>query len=155
MAKVKFTVPTDRQEVLAECLLNAPLPKVYAAFTDAKTILHWWGPAALTTQVELQELKVGGRWRFVQRDAQGNEYAFHGVYHAIQPEERIDQTFEWEGQPGHEILQIVTFKALGEQTVLEEHSLFQSIADRNRMMQNDMEAGFSEGIQRLEALSGK
>jgi hypothetical protein len=29
------------------------------------------------------EVKPGGIWRYVQKDAEGNEYAFHGIYHGI------------------------------------------------------------------------
>ncbi len=37
--------------------------------------------------------------RFLNRDTQGNEFAFHGVYHEVLAPERIIDTFEFEGLP--------------------------------------------------------
>jgi len=155
MATVKFDASSQKQEIRIDCLLNAPLPKVYAAFVDAKSIPLWWGPSNLTTQIELQELTVGGRWRFVQHDSEGNEFAFHGVYHEVVPEQRIVQTFEWESMPGHVLFEIITFTTENGQTHLSEHPIYQSVEDRDGMVQAGMEAGLADGIQRLEALARK
>jgi hypothetical protein len=38
--------------------------------------------------------------------AGGNEYAFHGLYHEISSQ-RLVQTFEFEGMPGHVLLEIM------------------------------------------------
>lgn len=47
-----------------------------------------------------------GRWRFTQRDADGREFAFHGVNHEVHAPERIIGTLAFEGlpEPGHERL---------------------------------------------------
>ena len=42
-----------------------------------------------------------GSWRFVMRDSDGSETAFRGTYREVTAPERIVQTFEWEGMPGH------------------------------------------------------
>lgn len=153
MAKVEFSVPPDRQEIRISALLDAPLKSVYRAFTDPRSIPSWWGPAGLDTEVQLLELRAGGRWRFVQRDPDGNSYAFHGVYHEIVPEKRLVDTFEYEGMPGHVLLEIITFAEEGSQTRLSEHIIYQSMEDRDGMLQTGMESGHSEGLQRLESLA--
>jgi uncharacterized protein YndB with AHSA1/START domain len=56
---------------------------VFKAYTNPNHIPEWWGPENLTTVVESMELKVGGVWRFIQKDSAGKEYAFSGVYHEI------------------------------------------------------------------------
>ena len=55
--------------------------------------------------------RPGGFWRILNRDSEGNEFAFHGVYHEVSPK-RIVYTFEWEGLPGHVLMGIVTFEDL-------------------------------------------
>ena len=52
---------------------------------------------------------MGGRWRFLNIDSDDNEYGFHGVFHEITPGERIVQTFEFEGAPGHVSLETLRF----------------------------------------------
>ena len=50
---------------------------------------QWWGPKYLTTTIiDKMEARYGGVWRFVQRDTDGNEFAFHGFCHEIPAPDR-------------------------------------------------------------------
>lgn len=98
------------------------------------------------------EVKPGGTWRFVQRDAAGNVFAFHGVYHDVTAPERCVQTFEFEGVPGHAALETSTFEEFDGKTKLTQQSVFQSVADRDGMVQSRMEEGASESMDRLAEL---
>jgi len=98
------------------------------------------------------DLRPGGRWRYVQRDPQGNEHAFHGVYHDIAAPERLVFTFEYEGVPGHVVLETLTLEELDGKTRLTDQSVFQSVADRDGMVQSGMESGATEMMDRLEEL---
>lgn len=131
---------------------------VSKAFTDSNAIPKWWGPRFLTTAIDTMEVKPGGRWRFVQRGANGNVYAFHGVYHEITPPEKIISTFEFEGLPekGHVSLETVRFEVLpGNRTKLTSQSVFQSVADRDGMLQSGMEEGVNDTYDRLDELLAK
>ena len=92
---VTLTTPTNR-EIHVERVFDAPRDRVFAAFTDPKLIPEWWGP---TTTVDQMDVRPGGSWRFVFRDADGSESAFRGTYKEVTPPERLVQTFEWEGMP--------------------------------------------------------
>jgi uncharacterized protein YndB with AHSA1/START domain len=155
MAKVEFNAPAGKPEVFVTCLIHGPRERVFHAFTDPHLLPDWWGPSRLTTTVELQELRFGGRWRYVQRDAEGNAFVFHGVYHEVVPNERLVDTFEYEGTPGHVQLEFITFSDEGDQTRIDEHVLYESAADRDEMVAEGMESGLTEGIQRLELLVQK
>jgi uncharacterized protein YndB with AHSA1/START domain len=103
-------------------------------------------------------VRPGGQWRFVQRDPQGNEYAFHGVYHEILAPERIIDTFEFEGLPetGHVTLETMRLLELpGGRTRLTAHSVFQSVIDRDAMLQSGAESGVNETYDRLSELLEK
>jgi uncharacterized protein YndB with AHSA1/START domain len=101
------------------------------------------------------DAKMGGIWRFVQHDADGNEYAFHGVYHEVAAPERLVQTFEFEGMPGHVLLETMTLEELEGRTKLTVRSVFQSVEDRDGMLQTDMEEGAAETWDRLAELLTK
>jgi uncharacterized protein YndB with AHSA1/START domain len=101
------------------------------------------------------DAKAGGQWRFLNRDPQGTEYAFHGVYHEVRAPERIIDTFEFEGLPeaGHVCLEKLTLEALpGGRTRLTTQSVFQSVADRDGMLQSGMEEGLNDSYERLAEL---
>ncbi|MBO0684473.1 MAG: SRPBCC domain-containing protein, partial [Candidatus Dormibacteraeota bacterium] len=109
----------------------------------------------LTTTVERMDVRPGGGWRFVQRDAEGHEFAFHGLYHEVSPPERIVDTFEFEGMPGHVALETTTLEDLGGRTRLTTITVFQTIEDRNGMVASGMEQGATESMDRLEELLGR
>jgi uncharacterized protein YndB with AHSA1/START domain len=80
------------------------------------------------------------------------------VYHEVLAPERIIDTFEFEGLPetGHVSLETLTLEELpGGRTRLTSHSVFQSVADRDGMLQSEMEAGVRESYDRLAALLKK
>ena len=98
------------------------------------------------------EVRIGGIWRYIQRDEDGNEYAFRGVYHDIAAPERLVYTFEFEGMPGHVVLETVTLTEQNGKTIMTDTSLFQSVDARDGMIESGMEQGSSESWERLEAL---
>jgi uncharacterized protein YndB with AHSA1/START domain len=152
MNKINLVAEPGKQEIVITRVFDAPPALVFKTFTDPTLIPQWWGPGYLTTTVERMEVRPGGIWRFVQRDAEGNQYAFHGVYHEVRPPERLVYTFEFEGQPGHVILETVAFVSQDGKTRLVDQSVFQSVADRDGMLQEGMESGASESMERLARL---
>jgi len=144
-----------KQEILITREFDAPRELVFKACTDPRLIPQWWGPGYLSTEVDKMDVRPGGEWRFINRDAEGNEYAFHGVYHEILAPERIIDTFEFEGLPekGHVALETFRLEELpGGRTKLIAQSVFQSVADRDGMLQGGMEAGVNDTYDRLAEL---
>ncbi len=130
-------------------IFDAPRDVVFRAMTDPDLIPNWWGPRRYTTEVDRMEVKPGGLWRFLNRDADGNEYAFRGVYHDIVAPQRIVQTFEFEGVPGHVSLETATFEEVDGKTSYVGVAVFQSVEDRDAMVQSGMEEGARETMERL------
>lgn len=108
--------------------------------------------------LEKFEPKNGGSWRYIHRDKAGNTYAFHGVNHEVTTPERIIGTFEFEGlpEPGHVTLETARFETLpGDRTRLTIQSVFQSVEDRDGMLQSGMEGGMNESYDCLDELLAK
>ena len=143
------TTPTDR-EIHIEREFAAPRDKVFAAFLDPDLIPEWYGPRDTTTIVDVMDVRPGGSWRFVMRGADGSETAFRGSYREITPPERIVQTFEWEGMPGHISVETAVFEDLGERTRLVATSRFETREDRDGMLASGMEGGMNETYDRLD-----
>ncbi len=106
--------------------------------------------------VEQMDAFAGGSYKFVhERD--GHKYAFHGVYHEVRAPERIIGTFEFDGLPekGHVIMGTTKFEDLGDgRSRIVHQSVFQSVQDRDGMIQSGMERGVSEGYEKLDSLLG-
>jgi uncharacterized protein YndB with AHSA1/START domain len=157
MAKNTTTITAEpgKQEMTITREFDAPRELVFKVITDPQLLPQWWGPRYLTTEVEQMDVRPGGQYRYIQRDAEGNAYAFHGVYHEILAPERIIDTFEFEGLPetGHVALETMRLEALpGGRTRFTAHSVFQSLSDRDAMIQSGMESGVIDTYNRLEEL---
>jgi uncharacterized protein YndB with AHSA1/START domain len=145
------STPTDR-EIHVERIFDAPRDQVFAAYTDPQLIPEWWGPHGTTTIVDQMDVRAGGSWRFVSGDCDGNETAFRGTYREVSPPERIVQTFEWEGMPGHVCVETATFEDLGDRTKVTTTSLFHTTEERDGMLGSGMEKGMNETYARLDEL---
>jgi uncharacterized protein YndB with AHSA1/START domain len=146
-----LSTPGER-EIVTERVFDAPREQVWAAFTDPALIARWWGRTSTKTVIDRQELQPGGAWRFVENNTDGSQAAFRGVYREVVAPERIVYTFEWEGMPGHVIVDTATFAELGERTRLTIHSLFHTTEERDGMISAGMEIGLNEGYAALDAL---
>jgi uncharacterized protein YndB with AHSA1/START domain len=144
-----ITTPTDR-EIHIERVFDAPRNRVFAVYTDPALIPEWWGPRGTTAIVDQMDVRPGGSWRFVMRDDDGSETAFRGTYREISPPDRIVQTFEWEGMPGHVSVETATFEELGDRTKVTTTSLFHTPEERDGMLQSGMERGLNETYWRLD-----
>ena len=153
MTKANLIAEPGKHEIIMARVFDAPRELVFKVMTDPTHIPQWWGLRNNTTIVDKMDVQAGGLWRYVQRDQQGNEFAFHGVYHSITAPERIIDTFEFEGMPGHVILETMTMEPEGDgKTKVTVSSVFQSVADRDGMLSSGMEAGANESYDRLDQL---
>ena len=146
-----------KQELFVIREFDAPRELVFKAHTDPNLFAQWIGPRGLITTIDVFEPVSGGKYRFIQKDNDGNEYGFHGVFHEVSPE-RVIQTFEFEGLPesGHATLETMTLEALPNgRTRLTAQSVFQSVSDRDGMVQSGMETGAREGYDRLDEILAK
>ena len=143
------TTPSDREiHIVRE--FAAPRDRVFAVYTDPELIPEWWGPRGTTTTVNQMDVRTGGSWRFVIRNSDGSETGFRGTYREVTPPERIVQTFEWEGMPGHVSVNTAVFEDLGDRTRVISTSLFHTTEERDGMLGSGMERGLNETYARLD-----
>ncbi len=148
--KAETTLVGDR-EIHVERIFDAPRERVFAVYMDPELIPQWWGPRETTTIVDEMEPKTGGRWRFAMRTADGEESGFRGVFREVTPPERIVQTFEWEGMPGHVSVDTAVFEDLGDgRTKVVTDSVFHIGEERDGMVESGMERGMNETFDRLD-----
>lgn len=98
------------------------------------------------------DVRPGGSWRYVIRNSNGEESGFRGTYREIEPPGRIVHRFEWEGMPGHVLLDTATFEDLGGRTQVTIASLFHTQEERDGMLASVMETGLNESHERLDEL---
>ena len=132
---------------------EAPAAAVFRAHADPELFGVWIGPRSLATRITNWDFRTGGGYRYEQKDADGNVYAFRGVFHTIRENELLIQTFEYEGMPDEVSIDIMRFENLPEgRSRLVDHSVFPSIEVLEGMMAEGMEYGMNEGYEKLDEL---
>lgn len=130
---------------------DATPAQLLRAHTDPELFARWIGPNGSKTTILDWDARTGGRWRFVG-ESDGQEYGFHGCFHEV-AEDRIVQTFTYDGQPEGVALETLRFEDLGDgRTRLHGQSLVESFESRDQWLASGMETGVEDGYAKLDAI---
>jgi len=144
------TTTADR-EVRIERIFNAPVERVWRAFTEPELLAQWWGRGNKLV-IERMEVERGGHWRFVEHSPDSVD-GFEGRYREVTPPERLVQTFEWDGMPGYVAVDTNVFEDLGDgRTKVVTTSLFHTTEERDGMLESGMEVGLNQAYAALDKL---
>jgi len=143
------TTPSDREIVMTR-VFDAPRDLVFEAHTSCEHLSRWWGPRGYEIIGCEVDFRPGGAWRIVHRGPEGEECAFRGEYREIVRPERIVWTFEFEGMPGKISVETQTLEEHDDKTTFTSTSVFDSIEDRDGMLESGMESGAAETMDRLD-----
>ncbi len=148
----KLTTRTvgDR-EIQSERVFDAPLDRVWRAFSEPELLARWWGRGNKLI-VERMEFERGGHWRYIEHAPDG-VHGFEGRYREIVPMQRIERTFDWDGMPGHVVVETVTFEDLGDgRTKIVTTALFHTQQERDGMVDAGAAQGEAESYDALDRL---
>jgi uncharacterized protein YndB with AHSA1/START domain len=151
MSKTQISAPAGVPFVEISREFDAPRSLLYRAYTEPDLVKQWLGPRRLEMVIDRWEPRAGGSYRYIHRDADGNEFAFHGVFHSTDMDNLV-QTFEFEGAPGHVSLDRLILEEQDGRTIVRTRSVFETVADRDAMIEHGMASGVEEGFDRLEEL---
>ncbi len=141
---------TGEREMRMSREFDAPRDLVFRAYTEPEHLKRWWGRAGSTLSVCEVDLRPGGAWRFVERQSDGEEYAFHGVYREVLRPEALTYTFVFDPIPDMESIDALTFEDLGGRTLLRGISTFPTAEALESMRESGMTDGMRESMDRLE-----
>jgi uncharacterized protein YndB with AHSA1/START domain len=152
MGTTTITAPPGTPFITIEREFDAPSELLFRAWTEPDLLVQWLGPRRLKMRVDEYELRDGGRYRFTHYGDDGVEHRFRGVFHGTPSVGNLMRTFEYEGAPGHVSLEWLSFEPRRNRTLVRMNSVFQSVEDRNSMVESGMEEGVNDGMERLDEL---
>jgi uncharacterized protein YndB with AHSA1/START domain len=145
-----ITMPSDR-EVAMMRVVAAPRRLVFDAWTKPEHVPHWMlGPEGWTMPVCEIDLRPGGEWHFVWRNADGGELDMRGVYREIKPPERLVSTETWGGD-WPETLNTVELVEEDGKTTITMTVLYPSKEARDKALETGMKDGVAATFDRLAA----
>ena len=148
--ELQVSTPGDR-EIRTEREFAAPRTMVWRAHTEPELVARWWGRGN-RVDIERFEPQTGGHWRFTEHHEGGSD-TFGGRMREVTPQERIVQTFEWEGMPGHVIVNHSSFEELPNgRTRIVTISQFHTPEERDGMLHSGMAEGQGQSYAALDEL---
>jgi uncharacterized protein YndB with AHSA1/START domain len=128
--------------------------QLFKVMTDRDLVAEWLGPRELEATIEEYDVRPGGKYRYIHSDKSG-QYAFRGVFHAVEQDKLVIQTFEWEGAPGEVCLEKMTLEPTETGVRLHQRSVFPSVEARDQSVEHGMEYGINDSMDRLAELLAK
>jgi uncharacterized protein YndB with AHSA1/START domain len=143
------------RELTITRVFDAPRALVFAAWTDPKHLAHWWGPQGFTNPLCQFEARVGGSIRIHMRAPDGVVYPMKGEVREIAAPERLvfsSAALDDAGDAIIEQLTVVTFSEEGGKTRMTLQTRAVALVDYATRHLAGMEAGWTQSIDRLQAL---
>jgi uncharacterized protein YndB with AHSA1/START domain len=152
-APLTVTTPSDREVVITR-RFDAPRELVFRAFTEPALVRRWLlGPAGWTMPVCDIDLRVGGKYRYLWKNADGGEMGLTGIIRELAPPERLVSTevfdADWTGGETRSSI-VLTGDARG--TTLTQTVVYGSQAARDGAISTGMAVGMEAGYARLDDL---
>jgi uncharacterized protein YndB with AHSA1/START domain len=147
---LEITTPTDRELAMTR-VFDAPSRLVFEAHTKPELVKRWLGVfGGWSLDVCEIDLRVGGAYRYVWRNVNGNEMGMGGVYREIVPAERIVATEKFD-DPWYEGEAVATtcFVEQGGKTTLTTTVRYASKEIRDAVLKSPMETGVAASYDKL------
>jgi uncharacterized protein YndB with AHSA1/START domain len=148
--KTKVTAEEGKQEMFITREFDLPLELLFRAYAEPEIVEQWMGSKVL----KLDNKKHGG-YQFEKKDDQGKVvFRANGTFHEFTPNKNITRTFEMENTPAGVQLEFYKFEPLTDDTSkLTMHVLYESVAQRDQVIQWGMGPGINAAHNRIEEVA--
>jgi uncharacterized protein YndB with AHSA1/START domain len=160
MNALRKTEPESAREIVVTRLIDAPVERVWRAWTNNDEIVKWWGPHGFTDETSAREFKPGGHWKHTMIGPDGTRFANYATYKEIEPMKRIvlvNGGGKEDDEQGMGFRSEITFKAVGGKTELTLRNVMATAEMRERVVKEfkAIEGG-RQTLTRLDAhVTGK
>ena len=148
--------PRREYTVDAERIYDAPRERVFAAWTRAEHLAHWFGPRGFEIHSCEAEARPGGLFRLCMRAPDGKDYWVRGSFREVAPPARlVIHCFADDARGVERLEELITVSLADEggRTRLTLHATAAGAGPEAGAMLDGMEQGWSETLDRLRERS--
>ncbi len=143
--------PESEREHTIRRVFEVPARILFEAFSKPEHLLRWFGPKGFPLKECAVDFRVGGSYRFAMVSGDGKLLpAFGGTYLAIEKNSLIRYSNRME-LPGAEMMIVtVSFEEHAGKTTLTQHTLFESVAMKQKHFAMGYEVGVAVSLEQLK-----
>ena len=150
--KTKVNAQDNKQELVITREFDLPVELLFKAYEDPEIVEQW-----MTSKVIKLESKKNGSYQLEKADDKGNVvFQANGVIHEFIPNQKITRTFEMANTPFGVQLEVYEFEKLTDDTSkLNMHVIYESVAQRDQVLQLPFSQGLNWAHNRLQEIVSK
>jgi len=150
--KTKVYAEEGKQEIEITREFDLPVELLFKAYEDPEIVAQWMG-----TKVLKLESRKHGSYQFETIDDQGKVvFRANGTIHEFSPNRKITRTFEMETANFGVQLELLEFEEFtGNTSKLSIHTIYESVAHRDRNLQLPFAQGLNMAHNRLQDIVSK
>jgi len=147
----------NKHDLTITRLLDAPLERVWQAWTDPAELQKWWGPRGVTNPTCEWEAKPGGKINVVMLAGEelgqlaGQEWPMTGQFKEVIPQQKLVYTSNaiMDGKPIIENICTVTFEEQNGKTKMTLQVVITKITPEAEGPLSGMEQGWNQSLDKL------
>jgi uncharacterized protein YndB with AHSA1/START domain len=155
---MNFSVDRENKRIQVEREFDAPLSKVWAAWTESHLIDQWWAPKPWKAQTKKMDFTRGGHWLYAMVGPDGTTSWCRADYKEISPLKGFSGVDYFCDENGNHDPSFPTaywkteFSARSNSTVVNIELSFNSLADLDKYIELGFREGFTAALENLDAL---
>jgi uncharacterized protein YndB with AHSA1/START domain len=154
-----FETDSAAKKVYIAREFDAPIEKVWKAWTDPEILDKWWAPKPAKAVTKIMDFKVGGTWQFAMVSPEGQKHWIYAGFTAIENGKAYSSTAficDGEGNPltsGPKWHRDTRFSSIeGNRTKVDIEVTYEDEATFERMASGFFKEGTAIGYNQLDEL---
>jgi uncharacterized protein YndB with AHSA1/START domain len=151
-----FSKDLENKKLTVVRAFNAPLDRVWDAWTKNEILDQWWGPKPYKVETKTQEFKEGGFWLYCMVGPDGSRHWSVERYKVIDPKKMIINSCAFCDEDGNASANPIAmdwkkvFTRKGGQTEVNVELKFNKESDMEALLKMGFEDGFTAGLNNLD-----
>lgn len=154
---VNFSVDKENKKISVERRFAAPLPKVWAAWTESEILDQWWAPKPWKARTKEMDFTEGGHWLYAMFGPDGETHWSRADFKSIVTQNSFSSESAFcdeEGTITEDMPKSTwtnTFREISESTTVSIEILYNDLKDLEAEIEMGFKEGFTAGMENLDA----
>ncbi|GAB4022444.1 SRPBCC family protein [Spirosoma migulaei] len=153
---MNFVVDKDSKQIKVDREFSAPLPMVWAAWTQPEILDQWWAPKPWQARTKSMDFRPGGSWLYSMIGPEGEEHWSKADFKQIESSKSFSALDGFCDENGTlnpdwpRSLWENTFTEKGDSTQVNIAITYDTLTDLEKILDMGFKEGFTAGLENLD-----